>query len=259
MATTFVVGGALSSGLSKEIYKGQLGSDEFVSDDERYWENPAKNVRNHADTYLRMEEQAEKVFDMNERRRLVVIGHSFGALLATKLGLNRPDIVAEVKDLAGLQGGYRNTIGVKAVKMMVGTNKGMEDGKSDSKHMEAFHEEIASEWSPDVGLTIDSALLDICFPLPQGLNIELPEGQQATRRVVGPMVPFLLERLKLIGGMPQDVELLTSWDTPVTEHIFLPAWRVEVADTWQMRANVAAAEAAKTQPASTKPTLVLAA
>jgi hypothetical protein len=242
-ATSLAIGGALTTKGCKFAYSGQLGEDPYLSAGDRFFPNPGENVRHHEETFKRLEEFTERVFSKAEERRLVVVGHSFGGLLAVKLGLERPDLVAAVKSEAGLQEGYNETIGVKAVKLLVGHADGEEDARDDSAHIREFHEEIAERWSSDVSLSLHSASFDICFPLPQGLRIELPEGQQPRRRIVAPALPFLMASLRHIPGMPPDTELLHS--STFTEHVFLPMNQAEIKDTQRLRIETAVAERAR--------------
>ena len=251
LATPIAVGGALTTSECRLAYAGQLGVDPFLPAEERFFPNPRDNVRHHTETFKRLESFAEGVYEKSNGR-LVVVGHSFGGLMAVKLGLKRPDIVAAVKSEAGLQDGYRGTIGVRAVKLLVGDAEDADDAKHDSAHINELHEEIASEWSPDVSLSLHSALFDVCFPLPQGLGIELPSGQRPSRKIVAPNLPFFMQTLRLmIPDIPSDTEILPS--LYCTEHILLPAADAEVNHTLELRRSVAAAEPAKTVKGSFTP------
>jgi hypothetical protein len=239
LATSIVAGGALTTEAFLPAYSAHLGNDPFVSQEERFFPNPRSNVRDHEEAYKRFEERAENVFDKNGGQRLVVIGHSFGGLFAVKLGLRRPDLVAAAKSEAGLQEGYNakaKTVSIQALSWVVG--KTAEDGRHDSPHIREFHEELESDWSPDVSLDLHSALFDDCFPLPQGLNLRLPPGQRVGRRVVAPNLPGMMAYIRSKRGMPADVEILPTHFA--TEHLLLPRASGEIKHTLGLRAAVAA-------------------
>jgi len=186
-----------------------------------------------------METYEEKIVRLYERlgERMVIVGHSLGALVAEMAGLRHPDKVAAVIMIAGAHEGISiNTPSSLALIRLLNRPESRHiDSRSD--FMQEHRENVANLWSPDVQHTSISPLLDDLILLPQGLRAELPEGQTARKLIAAPDRAPVRFVLRMIPGMPNSVELLPSRPTTHYDIPVAPAVVSEVEETRRVAAT----------------------
>lgn len=143
--------------------------------------------------------------------RVALVGHSLGGLVATMLALEHPDKIASVIAVAGAQEGIkRETPSSKALRILLRGAAGQEDIKHDSEFMTKHKAQVAADWSPDTSLHLVGTVFDDLLLAPQGLGLELPAGQQAEKRIITGPLPGAGRLIRLIPGMPEEVQVLKS-------------------------------------------------
>lgn len=212
MAPVLGIGGLLSVKTQWHYYRPLLSDPNSpLGPKERFLPIPDRGLSSFPEMYGQLEEDFVATQEKLEEK-VVLVGHSLGGLMAIKLGLEHPDKTASVVSLAGIQEGIRSlTPTGKLLKWMLKNPPEAENLHPDSDLMQEHKKKIAAEWSPDTSLHLRSPTFDHLIPLPQGLCLELPDGQQPSRKVVGPPgMGFLLRR---ISDMPRDVDILPSLPT----------------------------------------------
>jgi pimeloyl-ACP methyl ester carboxylesterase len=186
-AEVAVLGGALTVDACADlIYPGLLGDDSSLSRHDRFVANPSGQINDLDEIRLRVEDRVEKIASALDQR-IVLVGHSLGGLEATDLGHRRPDIVAGVLNIAGLQDGMEEETWMTALIKIAAGNPGDADLlKPDSPFIEEHRTGIREAWSDNVSLTSVTATYDACFPRFRGLGLELPEGQEHDRFIAAP-------------------------------------------------------------------------
>lgn len=208
MAPVVVIGPLLGTERLLPAYKPLLAGASELPADERFFPVPERGLGRHESMYGRLESQIAATYE-RVGRPIVVAGHSLGALMATKFGVNNPEMVADVICLAGAQEGIkRETPASFALARLLGSPPGRRLLQHDSDHMMEHKEKVARDWAPEVGLHLISPTVDDLLVLPQGLGLELPAGQKPERRVVG--WPGMTWLLRLIPDMPKDTKVLRS-------------------------------------------------
>lgn len=214
MSHVITYGGVLTIKQLLPLYKGILKSGEdSLPDHERFFPIPKKHLDEPSEMYKRFEDRFLSAHDkINER--VVVAGHSLGGLAAAMVGLEHPDKVAAVVCIAGAQSGIKQeTAGTLALRRWINMPHVDKHISHDSGFMNEFKERIASEWSPDVSLHLISTPFDDLIVAPQGLGIELPEGQEPSRLLAAPNLPFVHRALRNLPGLPKGTRILNSRPT----------------------------------------------
>ena len=140
--------------------------------------------------YGELEEQFTAVHERIEKP-VMVIGHSLGARMATQLALDHPEKISGVACLAGVQDGIEKfSFTGKILKQLLGNPDHAQNLLKDSDMMREHRARIASEWASHILLQLISPTYDDLIPAPQGLELELPDGQQPERKIVVPHLPL---------------------------------------------------------------------
>lgn len=185
MADVIAIGGVATVKQMLPLYKPLLEGPSNLSPADRYIPIPRKLVGDREALEATIDAQLLEICAALTTRP-VVVGHSLGAHPGVKFGLKHPDIPSEIVCLAGAQEGIGSaTPSIKLLARFLGNPHGRKDLEHDSPYMEAHREEIAESWSPEVGLHLVAATVDDMFPGGHGLGIELPDGQEPHRRIVG--------------------------------------------------------------------------
>lgn len=208
MAPVIVIGPLFGTRHLLPVYRPLLSGDSEPPAGERFFPVPDMGLGHHQSMYDRLESQVLKLYEKLQKR-LVGVGHSLGGLMLTKLAANNPEIFSDAICLAGAQEGIEHdTPGSLALARVLGQPPGRKLLQHDSPHMTQHREAIATRWSSDVGLhLIGSPVDDLLLP-PQGLGLELPEGQMPERRIVGP--PGTAWLLGRITDLPEGTKTLRS-------------------------------------------------
>jgi pimeloyl-ACP methyl ester carboxylesterase len=221
MAPVAAIGGLLAAERNWPLYARMLssGAPSEVSVQDRFF---AIREQGRGDPYEAAEELGSQLMALYEQldERLVVVGHSMGALMGTMVAVEHPEIIAGVVCLAGAQEGIKQETPFSfALRHALGNPETAAMIQHDSGFMQEHRQRMATEWSADTSLHLISPTIDGLLVLPQGLGIELPKGQQPQRRVVCAPIPGMRHLLRAIPDMPQDVEILPS---------LLPAGHIEI-------------------------------
>lgn len=221
MAALVGVGGLLSVKTQWAYYAPMLGgSASPLSAKERFLPIPDKGLSPFDEMYGQLEEQLAKTYERLEER-VVLFGHSLGGLMVTELALDNPDKISSVICLAGAQDGIKKlTPTGKILKRFLGNPEHSADLFHDSDMMTEHRERIATEWPSHISLHLISPTYDDLIPAPQGLGLELPEGQQPQRRIIVPRLPGVEFGIR---ARTKDVPNV-RWLRPI-----LPAGHVDIA------------------------------
>lgn len=161
----------------------------------------------------------EKIHDREEGRKLLLVGHSLGALMSTMAAVARPEVVAGVIALGGVHDGIeRETWGTRALKAALGNPPQSELLWSDSDFMNEHRENVRANWPADAPLHVISTPTDYLIPPPRGFGIELSgERTSQDNLLVPPLLGGVVCRRMGIG--PDVARIPTAF--PV-EHVNLP-------------------------------------
>ncbi len=192
LAPVVGIGGLLSVKTQWPYYVPLLsGSDGGLSAKERFLPIPDRGLSPLPEMYGQLEEQLEAIHE-RVQQRVRLFGHSLGGFMVTKLALDHPDKIETVDCLAGVQDGVEEfTFTGRLLKHLLGNPVHAEDLLRDSDLMIEHRQRIAMEWSARIPLRLTSPTYDDLIPIPQGLGLELPDGQQPERRIIVPRLPGL--------------------------------------------------------------------
>lgn len=234
MAPVVGIGGLLSVKTQWFYYTPLLASPgSALSAKERFLPIPDRGLSPFDEMYGQLKEQLHTLHERLEER-VVLFGHSLGALMAIRLGLENPDMVSDVECLAGIQDGVDEfTFSGKALKKLLGSPDHAENLLRGSDFMTEHRREIATEWPAQVPLHLISPTHDVLIPAPQGLEVELPAKQQPNRLIVVPRVPGLHSGIrKKTEHLPNVKELRPLLPA---EHVDLPICPAVILHTRQIR------------------------
>jgi len=208
MAPALAIGGVMTVKQLLFMYEPLLGQHPIPARD-RFFPIPRHLVKNREALESKLETDIEQACDKLDERA-VLIGHSLGGHVAVRFGLEHPDKVAAVVSLAGAQMGVKQeTPSIRGLTRILGSPQGRIDMQHDSTYMTEHLDRVASEWSPEVDLHLIAATIDDMFPGGHSLGVQLPEGQEVHRRVVGWPGSTFMNRL-LFSGMPAGTKAIHS-------------------------------------------------
>jgi pimeloyl-ACP methyl ester carboxylesterase len=212
LAPILAIGGLLSVKQQWPFYRPLLKDPVCeLPVSQRFFAVPDGGRGTIEETFEQLEERLLETHERLEGQRAVLGGHSLGGLLATMLALEHPDKVSDVVCMAGLQEGLRyDTLSTLALRKILRHPPGEEHIQHDSDFMIRHKERIATEWSQNTSLHLVSPTYDDLLLHPQGLRVELPEGQKSQKRVIGLPIPGAEFLLRRIPGIPKDVKLIPS-------------------------------------------------
>jgi pimeloyl-ACP methyl ester carboxylesterase len=144
-------------------------------------------------------------------RKAVAVGHSLGAIPATEIAMDHPEVFSDVVAAAGVHNGKRwATPSTFIVKHIFGNPPHAKLLNHNSGHTNDRRARIATEWSEEVGLHLVITPFDDLLPGTHGLRVDLPEGQEAERKVMALPLPGTNFMLRLLTGH-NNTEALESW------------------------------------------------
>lgn len=223
MAPIVAIGGLLTIKRLAFWYKPLLDVDDStdIPTSERFIAPPNRGIGEPEELQKRTTEDLENIYDRLDGRRLLLVGHSLGGLLATKAAVERPDLIKGVVSLGGAHSGYsKETPATLALRHSLGNPKEARHLRHDSPFMQEHKEQMANEWPDDVPLHIVSSPVDVLVVPPQGYDVELPTGSQLEKRLLVPPVGATEWIIRKSLGVSSDVKALKTWHP--TEHINLP-------------------------------------
>ncbi len=221
-APLVAIGGLLTVKRAAFWYNSLL-QDEFTDlpPAKRFVAPPDRGIGEPAEIEKRTIEHLEKVYDRLDRRKMFLVGHSLGGLLATMAAVERPDLVGGVVSLGGAHAGYsRETPATFALRHGLGNPKEAEHLRHDSPFMQEHQEKMASEWPTDVPLHIVSSPSDVLVVPPHGFDVALPADRQPDKRLVVPPLRAAEWAIRRGFKIPDDVRSIKTWHP--TEHVNLP-------------------------------------
>lgn len=219
------IGGLLTVKRVAFWYKPLLDKDTStdVPAKERFIAPPDRGIGEPEELQKKMTEALEGMHDRLDRRKMFLVGHSLGGLIATVAALEHPELISGVVSLGGAHSGYsKETPATLALRHMLGNPAEARHLKHDSPFMQEHQEKMANEWPSDVPLHIISSPNDVLVVTPHGFDVELPGEQEADKRIVIPPSPFgLIEKgTRRILGISNNVKSISS--KRPTEHVNLP-------------------------------------
>jgi hypothetical protein len=172
---------------------------------EMHLEIPDRGLGEHEDMLAKLDSRLDYLFQALGGQRSVIVGHSLGALMAKELARRNPEKTAATLFIAGAHEGVdKRTIGNQVLRRVLGNPKGYELLLADSDFMKDSKEAVTQQWDPTVPVHIVSASYDQLMPLPQGLNMQLPEDQ-TTNTYITAKNPLMHG---LIKGIPKSTRRL---------------------------------------------------
>ena len=137
--------------------------------------------------------------------------HSLGAHIGSAAVLQRPDLVSRFTAVGGVQLGIKSLTPVgHGVKALLRHAKGVEDIMHDSDYMQAHAREVATGWPAHVPVTLFATPWDELATFADTLDMTLPPGQTAEKRVIAAPMPGMKWILQKTMGLPRDAELMPS-------------------------------------------------
>ncbi len=222
LAPIVAIGGLLTIKQVAEWYKPLLSqdTDSTLPSNKRFLAPPKRGLGKIEDMH---EELNERLTTMQERlggRKLMLVGHSLGGLMATMTAVERPDLVAGVVSLGGAHEGYRkDTVATHVLKRVVGRHPQAGHLRHDSDFMLEHNDKMAQKWPDNVPLHIISTPLDTLIVPPHGFGVKAGTNEVHKRLVIPP--GWGLETLaRKVFQIEDDVEMLRS--RKFTEHTNLP-------------------------------------
>jgi pimeloyl-ACP methyl ester carboxylesterase len=231
LAPMVAIGGLLTIKQVDWWYSKLLSQDTSskVPAKERFIAPPYRGIAHPDKIRAKLTDHLERLQERLDGKRMYIVGHSLGGLLATETALERPDLVAGVSSLGGAHAGIRrHTIASRALQYGLGNPKEAQLLKHDSGFMQEHMARMATEWPKDTPLHIASTALDVIIPPPQGFDVQLPDGQEPSKSLIMPDDPFTAHLLRLMMRVPDDVQTIES--SYLTEHVNLPRSPVVIAD-----------------------------
>jgi pimeloyl-ACP methyl ester carboxylesterase len=155
-------------------------------------------------TLLRIHEQ--------HGRKLDLVGHSLGALMAMLATLENPDIVASATFVGGAHAGIKKeTAATTALRRAVGNPPEAALLQHDSGFMNEQHARVANDWPADVPMYIYATVLDELIVPPQGFGLR-PQGHApADMGLVAPRIPGLqLLARRMLRDAPPEVKTIST-------------------------------------------------
>jgi hypothetical protein len=244
MAPIVGIGGLLSIKTQWGFYVPLLSTpSSALSPKDRFLPIPDRGLSPISEMYGQLEEQLGVLHERLEER-VVLFGHSLGALMATKLALDNPDKISAVECLAGVHDGVDElTFSGRLLKRILGSPDHAEDLLSESDFMTVHRAQMATAWPADVPLHLVSPTHDMLIPAPQGLEVALPEEQGPERLIVVPHAPGLKASIREKTAHLDVSEL--RWLLPA-DHVSIAVSPPVIGHTRQLRREVGAEKSAIT-------------
>ena len=216
------VGGLLTVKRLAPWYKPLLATDTTseLEPEERFIAPPRRGIASPEDMRAEFTEDLEEVHDKLGGKKMFLVGHSLGGLLATSAAVERPDMVGGVASLGGVHLGIRGNIANYMLTQLLGNPAEAEHIQHDSTFMQEHKERMATEWPDGVPLHVISTPLDILVVPPQGYGVELPDNRQSDDRLIVAPIIGIETAIKRFMRMPESVKPLKS--KAITEHLYIP-------------------------------------
>jgi pimeloyl-ACP methyl ester carboxylesterase len=215
------IGGLLTGQECAGFYKPLLDDgleDWNLPPAQRFIPIPDRGIGKFDETLKRLEEQI-LIKRQELGRAVVLVGHSLGAYYAEEAELNHPEIASDVVLAAGVQEGQKyETSETLFIRYALRNPPHAGYLRHDSEEMKAHVERVATEWPAGVGLHAISTASDTLLPFTHGLQLNLPEGQQAERHVIALPLPGVENILQLLTRNRR-VMLMPSLRPPLHAYI----------------------------------------
>jgi pimeloyl-ACP methyl ester carboxylesterase len=228
LAPIVAIGGLLTVKQLAEWYRPVLSKDKasVLPAHKRFIAPPQRGLGKVEEMRDQLVEQLEGVYERLGSKKLFLVGHSLGGLMATMTAVERPDMVAGVASLGGVHTGYRlKTPGTELLRHFVGNPPEAKLLRHDSDFMQEHKHRMATEWPKDVPLHVISTPLDILVVPPQGFDVKLAHGEPDNRLIL-PHVPhphiggILAGAARFALRIPHDFKPLHTGY--LTEHLNIP-------------------------------------
>jgi pimeloyl-ACP methyl ester carboxylesterase len=182
------VGGVLTFPTLMPYYRWLLGKDRLSGTpaSRRFVAPHGFGIGTVEDTRKKTGEAILRVHDDGKERKMLLVGHSLGALIATDFACEYPETVAGVICLAGVQEGVKHqTLAMKKLVQFINNPAATDMVKHDSTFIQEHRERVENEWPESVPLHVVAPAIDVLLPPPHGFRLR-PNGLPTTNRLVVP-------------------------------------------------------------------------
>jgi|GEM_PF-6553545 len=222
LAPIVAIGGLLTVKQLAEWYRPILAKDKTsgLPCNKRFLAPPQRGLGRLDEMREEASERLYKLYDRLDQRKMFIVGHSLGGLMASVAALETPEIIAGVVSLGGVHEGYnKETPATLALRYSLGNPAEAKHLWHESDFMMEHKEKMASSWSADIPFHVIATPLDYLVVPPQGFGVSLAHGEPDKKIVVLP-VPGAETITRRGFGLGEDVGMLRSWYP--TEHVNLP-------------------------------------
>jgi pimeloyl-ACP methyl ester carboxylesterase len=219
-----VIGGLMTVKRLAKYYRPTLDIDTTsdIEPEERFIAPPKKGIASPEVIRAELTDQLEELYEKLGKRKMFLVGHSLGGLLATAAAVERPDRVSGVVSLGGVHDGIRENVGTNILRRVLGNPEEAKYILHDSPDIQEHREKMAGEWPKDTPLHVVSTPLDLLLVPPQGYGVELANGQPKEKLLLPPpfLVPGTESRLRRHMRIEAGVQTLRTM--LFTGHLWLP-------------------------------------
>jgi pimeloyl-ACP methyl ester carboxylesterase len=183
-----MIGGVLTFPTLMPYYWWLLGSDRLsgAPKNKRFVAPHGFGIGSVEDTRKKTGEALLRSHDAGKQRKMLLVGHSLGALIATDFACEYPETIAGVICLAGAQEGVKhNTLAMKKLVRFINNPTATDMVKHDSSFMQEHRERVRTDWPEGVPLHAVAPALDVLLPPPHGFRLR-PNGLPSTNRLIVP-------------------------------------------------------------------------
>lgn len=178
LAPTAVLGGLGTGPEVSWLYKNLFDEGCFLPP-------PGRGFRLLEDMQEELTEKVSRTKEQHDERKLLLVGHSLGALLATKIAVAEPDLVAGVVTLGGAHQGYdKDTLATHTLKLFAGRHPQAGHLRHNSDFMQEHAEDMATKWPDDTPLHVVATPLDILIVPPHGFDVRAGNNKVSKRLVI---------------------------------------------------------------------------
>jgi len=207
----------------RAIYESTLARDKTsaLPPSERYF-SPHRHGLGTIEKMIKVSgDQLEDAVEKMDGEKVLLVAHSLGAINATEVAIERPELVAGVVLLGGAHAGYKKqTPFTFALRNVLGRHPQAGHLKYDSGFMKDRAQRMAEGWPKGVLLDVHATMLDELLPPPHGLDIEIA-NEIPGKYVHVPRIPGLMKATVKLFGPHTDVELMPT--NHLTLHANLPS------------------------------------
>ncbi len=234
------IGGVLTIKQLAPLYRRMLNLDisSGISAGVRFVPPHGRGTGEVEVTKNKTREHLLRVHEAVGERKMLLVGHSLGGLVATMYAYEHPETVAGVICIAGAQEGIKhNTLAMRALMRAINNPEATDMVRYDSGFMEEHRDRVENEWPSGVALHAVATAHDVLLPAPHGFGLR-PNGEPSTNHLfMSHGYGLTLPGRALLRRLPENTGI-TSTFYP-TEHLAIPLIPPVVAYVAQVRDQLA--------------------